>query len=68
MPAMAGLVVSVTIRSLSALSGVTHSKWKGAKYKTFRAITFRFLNRIGEHKKELSTLMVEKFEIVRHKA
>jgi len=38
------------------------------KYKTFRAITFQFLNRVGEHKKELSTLMVEKFEIVRRRA
>jgi len=38
------------------------------KYKTFRAKTFQFLNNISEHKNELKTLMVEKFEIVRYKA
>jgi len=34
------------------------------KYKTFRAHTFRFLNHVGDYKKELETLMVEKFQII----
>jgi transposase len=34
------------------------------KYKTFRATVFRFLNHVDEYIDELSTLMVEKFEIV----
>jgi transposase len=38
------------------------------KYKTFRAKVFQFLNHIDEHTKELETLMVEKFEIVKMKA
>ena len=35
------------------------------KYKTFRAKVFQFLNHVDEHVEELSTLMVEKFEIVK---
>ncbi len=35
------------------------------KYKTFRANVFQFLNNIGQYVKELETLMVEKFEIVK---
>lgn len=38
------------------------------KYKTFRAKVFQFLNHVDEHTKELETLMVEKFEIVKLKA
>lgn len=35
------------------------------KYITFRAKTFQLLNHINEHRDELKTLMVEKFEIVK---
>jgi len=35
------------------------------KYKTFRATVFRFLNHVDQYIEELSTLMVEKFEIVK---
>lgn len=35
------------------------------KYITFRAKTFQLLNHINEHREELKTLMVEKFEIVK---
>ncbi len=36
------------------------------KYKTFRAKTFRLLNHIDDHTDELKTLMVEKFQIIKH--
>ena len=36
------------------------------KYKTFRAKTFQFLNHIDEYHDELKTLMVEKFQIIKH--
>jgi transposase len=39
-----------------------------AKYKTFRANVFQFLNHINKHTDELKSLMVEKFEIVKVKA
>ena len=39
-----------------------------AKYKTFRAKVFQFLNHIEEYANELATLMVEKFQIVKIKA
>jgi len=35
------------------------------QYKTFRATVFRFLNHVDAYVEELSTLMVEKFEIVK---
>jgi transposase len=35
------------------------------KYKTFRAKVFQFLNHVDNYTEELSTLMVEKFEIVK---
>lgn len=35
------------------------------KYKTFRAKVFRFLNHVNDYIDELSTLMVEKFEIMK---
>lgn len=35
------------------------------KYKEFRAKVYQFLNHIDQHTKELETLMVEKFEIVK---
>jgi transposase len=38
------------------------------KYKTFRAKVFQFLNHVDEYTDKLSTLMVEKFEIVKVKA
>jgi transposase len=34
------------------------------KYKTFRAHVFRFLNHVDDYLEELSTLMVEKFQII----
>lgn len=39
-----------------------------AKYKSFRAKVFQFLNHIDEYTDELKTLMVEKFEIVKFTA
>jgi len=36
------------------------------KYKTFRAEVFRFLNNTKAHLNELKSLMVEKFEIIKH--
>ncbi|MBT8341130.1 MAG: IS630 family transposase [Desulfatitalea sp.] len=38
------------------------------KYKTFRAKVFQFFNHVENYTEELSTLMVEKFEIVKLKA
>lgn len=35
-----------------------------AKYKTFRANVFRFLNHVNQYVDELKTLMVEKFQII----
>jgi transposase len=35
------------------------------KYKTFRAKVFQFLNNVDQYVKELESLMVEKFEIVK---
>jgi transposase len=37
-----------------------------AKYKTFRCHVFRFLNSLSQYKKELSSLMTEKFQIIRY--
>ena len=36
-----------------------------AKYKTFRAKVFRFLNHVDQYAGELRTLMVEKFQIIK---
>jgi len=38
------------------------------KYKTFPAKVFQLLNHVDEHTKELETLMVEKFQIVKLRA
>ena len=37
------------------------------KYITFRANVFQFLNHVDEYVDELKTLMVEKFQIIKHK-
>jgi len=34
------------------------------KYKTFRCLVFRLLNHVSDYKKELKSLMAEKFQII----